>query len=64
MREADTLEIAADDISAATDKQVLLLTENMSAFTSESQVADSIRLSDISAEASALDLLLTGSSVQ
>ena len=64
VREADTLEIAADDISAATDKQVLLLTENMSAFTSESQVADSIRLSDISAEASALDLLLTGSSVQ
>lgn len=53
--------IAVDDI---TDKQVLLLTEDMSAFTNENQVSNGININDITAETSALDQLLVNSSMQ
>ena len=61
VREADT--IPADDISSITDKQVLVLTENMSAFSNDSQISDSINIGDITSDSSALDQLLINSSV-
>ena len=62
VREADT--IPADDISSITDKQVLILTENMSAFSNDSQISDSINIGDITSDSSALDQLLVNSSMQ
>ncbi len=61
LREADT--IPADDISEITDKQVLILTENMSAFSNDSQISDSINIGDITSDSSALDQLLINSSL-
>ena len=42
----------------------MILAENMSAFSSESQISNAINIADITAETSALDQLLVNSSVQ
>ena len=63
---AEVTTIPAEDssISDITDKQALLLAENMSAFSSESQISNGINIADITADTSALDQLLVNSSVQ
>lgn len=58
--------VFADDgnIADMTDIQAMLLAENMSAFSSESQISNGLNIGDIAAESSALDALLISSSVQ
>ncbi|MCR5110231.1 MAG: hypothetical protein K6B38_04920, partial [Ruminococcus sp.] len=62
----DTVSISENqNISAdRSDVQALLLIENMSAFSDSSNVYDSINISDITADTSSLDQLLTSSSLQ
>lgn len=65
----DTTDIADisgenNEIADITDIQTMVLTENMSAFSSDSQVSDGINISDIATDASGLNQLLVSSSVQ
>lgn len=54
----------SDKLSDMSSIQAMLLAENMSAFSSDSMISDSIRIGDITAESSALDQLLVNSSMQ
>ena len=54
----------SDEIADMTNVQVMLLAENMSAFSSESQISDGINIGDITADTSVLDQLLINSSMQ
>lgn len=54
----------SDAIADITDIQTMILAENMSAFSNDSQVSDGINISDITTDASGLDQLLVSSSVQ
>ena len=47
-----------------TDIQTMILAENMSAFSDDSNVYDSTNITDITADTSVLDHLLVSSSVQ
>ncbi|WP_303791019.1 hypothetical protein [Ruminococcus flavefaciens] len=65
----DTADIAdisgeSDEIADITDIQTMILTENMSAFSNDSQVSDGINISEITADASGLEQLLVSSTVQ
>lgn len=42
----------------------MILAENMSAFSNDSKISDSMKISDITADSSALDQLLINSSMQ
>ncbi|WP_294754982.1 calcium-binding protein, partial [uncultured Ruminococcus sp.] len=53
-----------DEISDLTNIQAMILAENMSAFSDDSQISDSIKIGDITADSSALDQLLVNSSMQ
>ncbi|WP_303766210.1 calcium-binding protein, partial [Ruminococcus flavefaciens] len=53
-----------NDISDIANIQAMVLAENMSAFSNDSQVSDGINISDITADASGLEQLLVSSSVQ
>lgn len=59
--ESTALNDDSDDISDMTDIQAMLLAENMSAFGNDDQTSDSMNINDITADTSALDLLLVGS---
>ena len=52
-----------DEISDITNIQAMVLAENMSAFSNDSQISDGIKIGDITADSSALDQLLINSSV-
>ena len=54
----------SNDISDIANIQAMVLAENMSAFSNDSQVSDGINISDITADASGLEQLLVSSSVQ
>ena len=54
----------SDEISDLTNIQAMVLAENMSAFSNDSQISDGIKLGDITADPSALDQLLVNSSMQ
>ncbi|WP_295080329.1 calcium-binding protein, partial [Ruminococcus sp.] len=54
----------SDDISDIANIQAMVLAENMSAFSNESQISDGINISDITSDSSALDQLLVNSSMQ
>ena len=53
----------SDEISDITNIQAMILAENMSAFSNESQISDGINIGDITADSSALDQLLINSSL-
>lgn len=59
--ESTTLNEESDDIADMTDIQAMLLTENMSAFGDESQVSDSMNMTDMTADTFMTDSLLVGS---
>ncbi len=52
-----------DEISDITNIQAMVLAENMSAFSNDSQISDGIKIGDITADSSALDHLLINSSL-
>ena len=54
----------SDELSDLANIQAMILAENMSAFSSDSQISDSIKIGDITADSSALDQLLVNSSMQ
>ena len=54
----------SNDISDIANIQTMLLVENMSAFSSDSQVSEGINISEITADSSALDQLLVNASIQ
>lgn len=54
----------SNDISDIANIQTMLLVENMSAFSSDSQVSEGINISEITADSSALDQLLVNASMQ
>ena len=54
-------ELGGRDASDLTDLQTMLLAENMSAFGSSSAVSESVQIADLTADASAMDLLLANS---
>ncbi len=53
-----------EEIADQTDIQVMILTENMSAFATEDNISDNANLMDSAMDTSALDQLLVGTSVQ
>ncbi len=53
-------EISGRDAADLTDLQTMLLAENLSAFGSSSAVSDSMQFADLTADVSAMDLLLAG----
>ena len=53
----------SDEISDLANVQAMILAENMSAFSNDSQISDGIKLGDITSDSSALDQLLINSSV-
>ena len=53
-----------DDISDLANIQAMILAENMSAFSNDSQISDGINIGDITTDSSALDQLLINSSMQ
>ncbi len=59
--ESATLNKENDDISDMTDIQAMLLAENMSAFGDDSQVSDSMDMTDMTADTFMTDSLLVGS---
>ncbi len=66
---ADVADIASigdenGEISDMSNIQAMILAENMSAFSSESQISNGINIGDITADSSALDQLLVNSSMQ
>ncbi|MBQ3565886.1 MAG: hypothetical protein IJA12_01785, partial [Oscillospiraceae bacterium] len=61
---ATTVSEETDEVSAQTDIQVMILTENMSAFANENNVSDSTNIIDSAMDASALNQLLVDTSVQ
>lgn len=61
---ATTVSEETDEVSAQTDVQVMILTENMSAFANENNVSDSTNIIDSAMDASALNQLLVDTSVQ
>ena len=52
------------EIADMSNIQIMVLAENMSAFSSESQAYNGIGINDITADSSALDQLLVNSSMQ
>ena len=52
--------LGGSEIADMTDLQTMLLAENMSAFGSSSAVSDGVQIADITADTSALDVLLAG----
>ncbi|MBR3666541.1 MAG: hypothetical protein IKN66_05215 [Ruminococcus sp.] len=54
----------SNDISDIANIQAMVLAENMSAFSNDSQVSDGINISEITADASGLEQLLVSSTVQ
>ncbi|WP_294755364.1 calcium-binding protein, partial [uncultured Ruminococcus sp.] len=54
----------SDEISDLANIQAMILAENMSAFSNDSQISDGIKIGDITADSSALDQLLINSSMQ
>ncbi|MCR5600891.1 MAG: hypothetical protein K6G33_09160, partial [Ruminococcus sp.] len=54
----------SDEIADMTNIQAMILAENMSAFSNDSQISDGINIGDITADTSALDQLLINSSMQ
>ncbi|WP_295081769.1 calcium-binding protein [Ruminococcus sp.] len=54
----------SDDISDIANIQAMVLAENMSAFSNESQISGGINISDITSDSSALDQLLVNTSMQ
>ena len=54
----------SDEIADMTNIQAMILAENMSAFSSESQIYNGINIGDITADTSALDQLLINSTMQ
>lgn len=59
--ESATFNEESDDIADMTDIQAMLLAENMSAFGDDSQVSDSMDMTDITADTFMTDSLLVGS---
>lgn len=59
--ESATLNEESDDIADMTDIQAMLLAENMSAFGDDSQVSDSMDMTDMTADTFMTDSLLIGS---
>lgn len=55
---------ATEEIADQTDIQVMILTENMSAFANEDNISESTNLMDLATGTSSLDQLLVGTSVQ
>ena len=53
-----------DEISDFADIQAMILAENMSAFSNDSQISNGINIGDITAESSALDQILVNSSLK
>ena len=63
---SDSVSVAdeTEEIADQTDIQVMILTENMSAFATEDNISDNTDLMDSAMDTSALDQLLVGTSVQ
>ena len=59
--ESVTLNEESDDIADMTDIQAMLLAENMSAFGDDSQISDSMDMTDMTADTFMTDSLLVGS---
>ena len=53
-----------NSVSDQTDLQVMILTENMSAFATEDNISDNANLMDPMVDMSVMDQLLVGTSVQ
>ena len=63
---SDSVSVAneTEEISNQTDIQVMILTENMSAFVNEDNISESTNLMDSAMDTSALDQLLVGTSIE
>ena len=63
---SDSVPVAdeTEEVADQTDIQVMILTENMSAFATEDNISDSTNLMDSATDTSALDQLLVGTSIQ
>ena len=61
--DSTTVADESDEIADQTDLQVMILTENMSAFADEDNVSDGINVADASAEVTAMNQLLVNSAV-
>lgn len=63
---SDSVSVAdeTDEIADQTDIQVMILTENMSAFVNEDNISESTNLMDSAADTSSLDQLLVGTSIE
>ena len=63
---SDSVSVAdeTEEIADQTDIQVMILTENMSAFANEDNISDSTNMMDSAMDTSALDQLLVGTSIQ
>ena len=62
--ESANVDEESDEIADMTNIQAMILAENMSAFSSESQIYNGINIGDITADTSALDQLLINSTMQ
>ncbi len=63
---SDSVSVAneTEEISDQTDIQVMILTENMSAFVNEDNISESTNMMDSAMDTSALDQLLVGTSIE
>ena len=63
---ADSVSIGdeSDEISDIANVQAMILAENMSAFSNDSQISDGIKIGDITSDSSALDQLLVNSALK